>query len=112
MKRFLHFFSIRSDHGNEFENAEFRSFCEKNGIFHNFSSTRTPRQNGVVERKNKTLKEIARTMLCENSLPKHFWTEAVNVACYVQNKILIKKILLSNYGEEEDPTFHTSIHLD
>ena len=43
--------SIRSDHGTEFENAEFRSFCEKNDILHNISSQRTPQQNGIVERK-------------------------------------------------------------
>ena len=52
---------------------ELRSFCEKNDIFHNFSSLRTPLQNGVVERKNRTLQEMARTMLYEKSLPKHFW---------------------------------------
>ena len=43
--------SIRSDYGIEFENVEFKSLCEKNGIFHNFSSPRTPQQNGVIERK-------------------------------------------------------------
>jgi len=75
--------SIRSDHGTEFENADFKSLCEKNGIFHNFSSLRTPQQNGVVERKNKTLQEMARTMLYENSLPKHLWAEVVNTTCYV-----------------------------
>ena len=53
--------SIRSDHEIEFENVEFKSFYEKNGIFLNFSSPRTPQQNRVVERKNKTLQEMART---------------------------------------------------
>jgi len=81
--------SIKSDHETKFENAKFRSFCEKNGIFHNFSSLKIPQQNGVVERKNRTMQEMARTMLCENSLPKHFLVEAVNTTCYVQNRILI-----------------------
>ena len=63
---------IRSDHGTKFENVEFRSFYEKNGIFHNFSSQRTPQQNGVVERKNRTLQEMARTMLYENSVLNNF----------------------------------------
>ncbi|RDX58053.1 hypothetical protein CR513_62663, partial [Mucuna pruriens] len=52
-----------SDHGNKFENVEFKTFCEKNGISHNFSLSRTLQQNELVERKNKTLQEMARTML-------------------------------------------------
>ncbi len=84
---------IRSDHGGEFENEPFEAFCEKHGIFHEFSSPRTPQQNGVVERKNRTLQEMARTMIHENNLPKHFWAEAVNTACYVQNRIYIRPIL-------------------
>ena len=84
---------VRSDHGGEFENEPFEAFCEKHGIFHEFSSPRTPQQNGVVERKNRTLQEMARTMIHENNLPKHFWAEAVNTACYVQNRIYIRPIL-------------------
>ena len=84
---------IRSDHGIEFENAEFRSFCENNDIFRNFFSSSTPQQNGIVERKNKTLQEMTRTMLCEKSLPKHFWEKIVNTTCYVQNRILIKLLI-------------------
>ena len=51
------------------------------------STPRTPQQNGVVERKNRTLQEMARTMLNENNLPKYFWAEAVNTSCYVLNRI-------------------------
>ncbi|KAH9802698.1 hypothetical protein KPL71_001497 [Citrus sinensis] len=51
---------------------------------------RTPQQNGVVERKNRSIQEMARTMLNENSLPKYFWAEAVNTACYVLNRVLIR----------------------
>ena len=51
--------SIRSDHGGEFENEIFENFCNKKGITHNFSFPRTPQQNGVVERKNRTLQECA-----------------------------------------------------
>ncbi|XP_070003450.1 uncharacterized protein [Nicotiana sylvestris] len=64
--------SIRSDHGTEFENAKFSEFCDENGIDHNFSSSRTPQQNGVVERKNKTLENMARTMLLSSKLPHSF----------------------------------------
>jgi len=83
----------RSDHGEEFENEPFEIFCEKHGIIHEFSSPRTPQQNGVVERKNRSLQEMARTMLHENNLAKHFWAEAVNTACYVQNRIYIRPLL-------------------
>ncbi|KAH9658635.1 Integrase catalytic domain-containing protein [Citrus sinensis] len=50
----------------------------------------TPQQNGVVERKNRSIQEMARTMLNENALPKYFWAEAVNTACYVLNRVLIR----------------------
>ncbi|KAH9668296.1 hypothetical protein KPL70_021361 [Citrus sinensis] len=81
---------IRSDHGGEFENHAFENFCNDFGIEHQFSSPRTPQQNGVVERKNRSIQEMARTMLNENSLPKYFWAEAVNTACYVLNRVLIR----------------------
>jgi len=84
---------IRSDHGCEFENEPFEAFCEKHGIIHEFSSPRTPQQNGVVDRKNRSLQEMARTMIHENNLAKHFWTEAVNTTCYVQNRIYIRPIM-------------------
>lgn len=84
---------IRSDHGTEFQNENFSNFCQDKGIGHNFSCPRTPQQNGVVERKNKTLVEIARTMLCEHSLPKYFWAEAMNSACYIINRVSIRPIL-------------------
>ena len=72
------FTCIRSDHGREFENIDFEYYCNKHDINHNFSAPRTPQQNGVVERKNRSLQEMARTMLNENNLPKYFWGEPVN----------------------------------
>ena len=68
----LNIITIRSDHGGEFENHEMDEFCANNGIEHTFSAPRTPQQNGVAERKYRTLIEIARIMLCENNLPKYF----------------------------------------
>ncbi|GJS23317.1 retrovirus-related pol polyprotein from transposon TNT 1-94 [Tanacetum coccineum] len=62
--------SIRTDHDREFDNeVQFGEFCNANGITHNFSAPRTPQSNGVVERKNRTLQEMSRTMLNEQSLP-------------------------------------------
>lgn len=85
--------SIRSDHGREIDNSEFELFCDEHGIDHNFSAPRTPQQNGVVERKNRTLEDMARTMLCDKNLPRYFWAEAVNTACYVMNRVMIRPIL-------------------
>ncbi|GJS62170.1 putative ribonuclease H-like domain-containing protein [Tanacetum coccineum] len=61
------------------------------GIKREFSVARTPQQNGVVERKNRTLIEAARTMLADSLLPTIFWAEAVSTACYVQNRVLVTK---------------------
>ena len=63
---------IRSDHGTEFDNQNFEKFCIENRIDHNFSAPRTPQQNEVVERKNRTLVDIARIMFCETEMPKYF----------------------------------------
>ena len=85
--------SIRSDHDGEFENHSFEKLCNENDISHNFSSPRTPQQNGVVERKNISLQEMARTMLFESGLPKGFWVKAINTACYIQNCVFLRPIL-------------------
>ncbi|GJX38041.1 putative ribonuclease H-like domain-containing protein [Tanacetum coccineum] len=66
-------------------------FCRMKGIKREFSVSRTPQQNGVAERKNRTLIEAARTMLADSLLPTTFWAEAVNTACYVQNRVLVTK---------------------
>jgi len=63
------------------------------GILHNFSTPRTPQQNGVVERKNISLEESAKTMLSESSLHKYFWADVVSTSCYVMNRVLIRPIL-------------------
>ena len=64
--------SIRSDHGTEFENKEFKKFCDEKDIDHNFSAPRILQQNRVVERKNRTIEEMAHTMLCESKFSKFF----------------------------------------
>jgi hypothetical protein len=81
---------IRSDNGLEFRNSRFETFCHDLGLEHQFSSLYTPPQNGVVERKNKTLCEMARTMLDEHRTPRRFWAEVVNTACYVSNRIYLR----------------------
>nr|GEV20470.1 retrovirus-related Pol polyprotein from transposon TNT 1-94 [Tanacetum cinerariifolium] len=86
--------SIRSNHGIEFDNeVQFGELYNTNGITHNFSAPRTPQSNGMVERKNRTLQEMSRTMLNEKSLPQKFWCNAVDTSTYIFNQILIKAIL-------------------
>ncbi|GJU62592.1 putative ribonuclease H-like domain-containing protein, partial [Tanacetum coccineum] len=82
---------IRCDNRTEFKNREMNQFCEMKGILRQFSVARTPQQNGVAERRNRTLIEAARTMLADSKLPTTFWAEAVNTACYVQNRVLVVK---------------------
>ncbi|GJQ97020.1 putative ribonuclease H-like domain-containing protein [Tanacetum coccineum] len=82
---------IRCDNGTEFKNRVMSEFCEKKGIKKEFSIARTPQQNGVAKRRNRTLIEAARTMLADSKLPTTFWAEAVNTACYVQNRVLVVK---------------------
>nr|GEW45616.1 hypothetical protein [Tanacetum cinerariifolium] len=82
---------IRSDNGTEFKNNDLNQFCGMKGIKREFSVPRTLQQNGIAERKNKTLIEAARTMLADSLLPIPFWAEGVNTACYVQNKVLVTK---------------------
>ena len=81
---------MRSDHGKEFENARFESFCEKNGIKREFSTPKTPRQNGVVERKNRVIQEMARVMLLNKKISQKFWGEAVNTSCHIGNRIFFR----------------------
>jgi hypothetical protein len=81
---------IRSDNGSKFRNSRFKTFCHDLGLEHQFSSPYTPPQNGIVERKNRTLCKMARMILDEHRTPRRFWAEAVNNACYVSNRIYLR----------------------
>ncbi|GJY59755.1 retrovirus-related pol polyprotein from transposon TNT 1-94 [Tanacetum coccineum] len=84
----------RTDHGQEFDNeVQFGYYCDLNGISHNFSAPRTPQSNGVVERKNRTLQEMSRTMLNEQSIPQKIWCNAVDTSTYIINRVFIRRIL-------------------
>nr|GEX89599.1 putative ribonuclease H-like domain-containing protein [Tanacetum cinerariifolium] len=82
---------IRSDNGTEFKNNDLNQFYGMKGIKKEFSVPRTPQQNGIAEKKNRTLIEAARTMLADSLLPIPFWAEAVNTACYIQKRVLVTK---------------------
>jgi hypothetical protein len=81
---------LRSDNGGEFTSKEFMDYCSSHGIKRQFSVTRTPQQNGVVERKNKTVQEMARTMLMDSKLTDIFWTQAVHIAVHIQNRVMLR----------------------
>ncbi|GJZ00700.1 retrovirus-related pol polyprotein from transposon TNT 1-94 [Tanacetum coccineum] len=82
---------IRTDNGTEFVNQTLREYYEQVGISHETSVARSPQQNGVVERRNRTLIEAARTMLIYAKAPLFLWAEAVATACYTQNRSMIRR---------------------
>jgi transposase InsO family protein len=86
--------AIRSDNVTEFKNVSFDGFCLEHGIEQQFFAPRVPQQNRVVERKNRTLVEMARTMLDEHGTPRRFWADAISTACYVSNRIFLRSILI------------------
>ena len=97
---------IRSDNRFEFKNLQVEEYLEEEGIKHEFSAPYTPQQNSVVERKNRTLIDMARTMLGEFKTPERFWSEAVNTACHAINRVylhrLLKKTSYELLTDEED----------
>ena len=85
--------AIRSDNGSEFKNYTLDEFLSEEGIRHQYSAAYTPQQNGVAERKNRTLIEMARSMLAEFKTPLNFWAEAISTACHSSNRLYFRKKL-------------------
>ena len=84
--------TLRSDNGKEYTSHQFNSFCEEAGIEHQLTSPYTLEQNGVSERRNRFIIEMARCMLHEKNLPKKFWAEATNTAVFLQNRLPTKAV--------------------
>nr|UBX54621.1 transposon Pol polyprotein [Lupinus angustifolius] len=84
--------ALRSDRGKEYNSHEFDKFCEDEGIEPQLTVAYTPQQNGVSERKNRTVMEMARSMLKEKGLPNTFWAEAVYTVVYIMNRCPTKAI--------------------
>jgi transposase InsO family protein len=84
---------VRSDNGSEFKNARIDEYCDNKGIKHEFSYKYTSKQNGIVERKNRTLVDMARFMLAEYNVPDSYWIEAINTACHASNRLYCHKLL-------------------
>lgn len=81
-----HIKAIRSDRGGEYTSIAFVKYCEEQGIRKFLTAPYTPQQNGVAERKNRTILDMVRSMLKSKKMPKEFWAEAVKCAIYVQNR--------------------------
>jgi transposase InsO family protein len=76
---------VRSDNGSEFKNTRIDELCDEFGIRHQFSAKYTPQSNGLVERKNRTLINMTRSILSEYNVSQSFWAEAINTVCYYIN---------------------------
>ncbi|GJT89140.1 retrovirus-related pol polyprotein from transposon TNT 1-94 [Tanacetum coccineum] len=85
----LHMTYVVQCGGTEFLNKTLHAFFKEKGIEHQTFTPRTPEQNGAVERRNRTLVEVARTMLSASKLPLFFWAKAIATACYTQNRSII-----------------------
>jgi transposase InsO family protein len=83
---------LRSDSGGEYVSGAFKKYCKENGIQQQFTVSHTPQQNGIAERKNRTLVECARSMLQGKHISNGFWAEAVNTAVYLKNISPTKKL--------------------
>ena len=77
--------TLRTDNRGEYKSAEFSVYLKKEGVRHEFTVPKTPQQNGVAERMNRTLVEAVRSMLSDAKLPKKFWAEALSTAVYLRN---------------------------
>jgi transposase InsO family protein len=105
---------IRSDNGSEFKNLQVEEYLEEEGVKHEFSAPYTPQQNSVVERKNRTLIDMARKMLGEFKTPERFWSEAVNTACHAINRLFLHRLLKKtsyNSLPVTNPTSPTFVYL-
>lgn len=86
---------LRSDRGGEYTSELFRSFCHTHGITRQLTVARTPHQNGVAERKNRTLFELARTISFDSKAPANLWEELVRTANYINNRCSTRALNLS-----------------
>lgn len=83
---------LKFDNCKEYTSKMFDQFCKENGVHYQLSVPYTPQQNGVAERKNRSMMEMARSMMAEKDLPKKFWVEVVYTSVYLQNRLATKAV--------------------
>jgi hypothetical protein len=93
--------TLRTDGGGEYINTCFNTYLKECGIRHQVTAPYTPQQNGVAERFNRTVVEMARTMLHNANLPYSFWAEAVNTATYIRNRCISRALNDKHITPEE-----------
>jgi transposase InsO family protein len=89
---------IHSDNGGEYTSNQFRDYCQKNGIVRTFSPANLPECNGVAEKMNRILLDMALSMRKTTGTPRHFWAEAVETASYIRNRCPTKE-----FGDKKTP---------
>src|SRR5271156_2193818 len=82
---------LRSDRGGEFVSDEFTKFCNEHGIKRQVSAPRTPQQNGIAERRNRSIVDCDKTLMIEKRITQTFWREAINIVFYTLNRVQLKK---------------------
>ena len=103
--------TLKTDQGGEYISNDFLNFCKENGIWKQFIARYTPQQNGVAERKNRTIMEMARSMLKEKHLPNEYWAEAVACSTYIQNRCPTKAVINKTPEEALSRKKHNITHL-
>ena len=83
---------LRPDRGGEFTSKEFSMFCSDMGNRRELTTSYTPQQNRVAERKNRTIVKLARSMVKDKGLPKCYWAEAVATTMYLMNRFPTKEV--------------------
>jgi hypothetical protein len=78
--------AVRYDRGGEFSSWNFKEFCDKHGIKREFTIPRIPQQNGVVERQNRSVQQMTRSMMNERNIPQTYWVEAIHTTVHILNK--------------------------
>ena len=105
--------TFRSDNDREFTSNEFKELCRDSGIKRELTTPYNPKQNGVAERKNRTIIEVARAMLHDQDLPMHLWEEASRTTMYVQNhtphRVLKNKTLKEVFSGKKPEVSHLII---
>ena len=96
--------AFRSDRGTEFNSMEFKEYCDGLGIKHYTTTPYSPQQNGVVERRNQTVIEMARCLLMSMAVPSYFWAKAVKTAVYLLNRVPTDGVIHRGWLTEGSPT--------
>jgi hypothetical protein len=100
---------LHSDGGKEYFSGQFNGYLQQMGIWREFSCRYTPKQNGVAERKNRSIVKAARAMVEEKSLPKFYWAEAVRTAVYIRNQMGDKVSAHERYFETKPNLRHLRV---